>query len=216
MPSAEAPQSLLLATTKASCVGPSHCSLVVQCADGHGPTRKHSYVGNPQEDSCSVVTHGVPNTSFSLCQCCLSAAQCWNRDCTTTHHTSFSTNPNKKRSALWEPSTSGAQRHPPWRPKPSVKSSLVPCLAQWLRLTPAKEKTFPSVLLHEACEHSVFQETRCTTSESQPLQHPSSRQFEAGRHQAERNCLATADDTSDMIPRPHDQPPAPSHWSEMN
>ena len=81
----------------------------------HMPPRRH-----PQEDSCSVVTHGVSNASFSLCQCCFSAAQCWNRDCTTTLHASFSTKPNKKRSALWVPSTSGVRRHLRGDPSPAL------------------------------------------------------------------------------------------------
>ena len=70
---------------------------------------------------------------------------CWNRKCPKTHHAFISTKPNKWRSALWELSTFLEKRSTvlrfwcatpsPWRPQPSVKSSLMPCLAQKSRLT---------------------------------------------------------------------------------
>ena len=154
---------------------------------------------HPQKDSCSVVTHGVSNTSFSLCQCCLCAAQSWNRDC---HH-------NSPR-VLLHPSEQeafgavGAQHFwcatpSPWRPKPSVKSSLVPRLAQKLRLTHAKGNTFPTFFSTRLASTSCSKRKgHCVGVSAAPA--PKSRQFEAGRHQAERNCLATADDTSDMKP----------------
>ena len=59
----------------------------------HLPPHPH-----PQKYSCfsgELQTLGVSNTCFKRCQCCSSAAQCWNRNCPKSHHASFSTKPNK-------------------------------------------------------------------------------------------------------------------------
>ena len=58
---------------------------------------------SPQKYSCFsgvFQSFGFSKTIFSWCQCYFSAAQCWNRNCPKTHHVSFSTKPNKWRSAL--------------------------------------------------------------------------------------------------------------------
>ena len=124
----------------------------------HLPPHRH-----PQKYSCSVVTQGVSNTSFSLCQCCFSAAQRWNRDSTKAPHASFSTNPNMKRSALWESISSGAQRHLRGGPSPASAQAQRQVVNGALHgtkiaLDTCEGEHVPHVLLHEACELFVFQE----------------------------------------------------------
>ena len=217
---AQAPQSLLLATTS-SCVGAKPLRLVAprrwprlhqkaplytsrKVDNGiHGAPASTSA---PAEAFCSEVTRGVSNTSFSWCQCCFNVSSVLLQCCSVLEPRLYHNSPH----VLLYPSEQeafgavGAQHFwcatpPPWRPKPSVKSTLVPCLAQKLRLTLAKENTFPT----------FFSTRLASTSCSKRKAHyvgvsaapaPKSRQFEAGRHQAERNCLATAADTSDMKP----------------
>ena len=171
---------------------PSHCALSCR-ADGHDPTRKHP-TSAPAEGflfrgDTWRFQHQLQFVSVSP-QCCSVLEP-------RSHH-------NSPR-VLLHPSEQeafgavGAQHFwcatpSPWRPKPSVKSSLVPRLAQKLRLTHAKGNTFPTFFSTRLASTSCSKRKgHCVGVSAAPA--PKSRQFEAGRHQAERNCLATADDT---------------------
>ena len=97
----------------------------------------------------------------------------------------------------------------PWRPKPSVKSSMVPYLGQKLRLTPAKENTFPTFcstrLASTSCSKRKVHHVEVFAAPVRSRKAPRGTKLSCngGRHIRYET-------------RPHDQPPAPSHWSEMN
>ena len=174
----------------------------------HLPPRRH-----PQKCSCSAVTHGISNTSFSWCQCCFSAAQ-WSRDCTQL--TTRPSPPIRTRSVRRCGSPALLVRNA--TPVETQAQRQVNCgalLGTKVALDTCEGEHVPHVLLHEACEHFVFQEKgalrRSLSRSSTQVSPIRSRKAPSG---TKLSCNGERHIRHDT--RPHDQPPAPSHWSEMN